>query len=155
VATVHIVIDDDMPALISWLWEHARELMISLLLIALLALWAVSRRFGPLRGLAPPVRRSVVEHIRASGGFQWRHHYHDALLRGVREDIQHQMVLKHPATQGLTPSAAASYLTNIVELPEHDIRRALTPTASRNAKKPNAKQFTATVRLLTELKKRL
>lgn len=152
---VHIVIEDDMPALLIWLWGHARELMISLLLIALLALWAVSRRFGPLRGLAPPVRRSMVEHIRASGGFQWRHHYHDALLRGVREDVQQQMVLKHPTTQGLTPTAAASYLTDIVELPEQDIRRALTPAASHNTKKPNARQFTATVRLLTELRKRL
>jgi len=146
----HIVNEDDMPALPAWLWNHARELVISLLLGLLLTLATVTRRFGPLRADPAPVRRSIVEHIRASGDFLWRHHYHGELLQGIQQDIRREMSLKHPLTQGMDPARAARHLADLVELPEDDIRRALSPPNS-----PDARLFTHNVRVLSRLREQL
>ena len=149
-AMVRVISEDDMPTLPRWLWTHAREWIISLLLIAVLALMTLPRRFGPLRDLDPPVRRSVVEHIRAGGGFLWRYGYHDGLLRGLRDDVRREMLEKHPATDGLDPARTAAHLAAIVDLSEGDIRRALTPPAVLGVT-----NFTHSVRLLTALRKQL
>ena len=157
-AAVRVVSDDNMPALPTWLWGHARELLISLLLLALLAWYAASRRFGPLRQLAPPQRRSLVEHLRASGAYQWRYRYADKLLQAVQDDVRREMNVKHPLTTGLQPTRAAARLADRVRMPEADIRRALGGPVSAGSDpssriKPD--RYTERMRLLTELRKQL
>ena len=157
-AAVRVVSDDDMPALPVWLWGHARELLISVALLVLLALYAASRRFGPLRQLAPPQRRSLVEHLRASGAFQWRYRYPGALLQAVQDDVRREMGVKHPLTAGLEPARVAAHLAELVDMPEADIRRALSDPATAGSE-PDGRMkpeiYTEHVRLLTELRKQL
>jgi len=100
--------------------------------------------------VAPPLRRSLVEHIRASGGFLWRYHYHSELLQSIQRDLRREMRISHPLTQGMDAARAAAHLADIIALPEADIRAALSPLY-----RPSAKQFTHTVRLLTVLRKQL
>lgn len=156
-AAVRVVSDDDMPALPVWLWEHARELLLSVLLLALLALYAASRRFGPLRPLAEPQRRRLVEHLRASGAFQWRYQYSGALLQAVQNDVRHEMAIKHPPTTGLEPARAAAHLAELIDMPERDIRRALSAVGdARDSSGDLAPEtYTEYLRLLTELRKQL
>lgn len=151
---VWLVFEDDMPALPVWLWDHAHELVASALLLALLALARAMPRFGPLQGTAAPRRRSLIEHLRASGRLQWRYGDHGAMLRAIQAELLRTVTLKHPAAAKLDPTAAATHLAALLDLPEADLRQALTAVPGDRFKL-DREAFTRAVRLLTELRKRL
>ncbi len=90
------------PPLWQILWKNVWYVMISLLTLLLFALWRATRRFGSL--LAPPSeqRRSLLEHIEASGEFFWRSGQANQLLRGLRQSVFKDLQRQHPAWLNLS-----------------------------------------------------
>lgn len=64
---------EDMADIFSLTWRYAWPVVVALLVWLALALWRHGTRFGPLAPTRTLARRSLAEHVRASGEFLWRH----------------------------------------------------------------------------------
>ncbi len=101
------------------LWERAYMLALGCATLLALALWAALRRFGPL--LPEPVseRRSLMEHIDASGAWLWRASGgRELLLSATRDDTLAQVRRRAPA---------------LMRLPEHELAEALAAQCALSA----------------------
>ena len=73
------------PPLLEWVMRDAWPVLVAGLLLLVLWLARIIPRFGPLEPDAPPARRSLLEHVVASGRFLWSRGAAAALLESVRE----------------------------------------------------------------------
>ncbi|TCS37389.1 uncharacterized protein DUF4350 [Paucimonas lemoignei] len=73
-----IVRDIDMVKWYQALWDNFRPALIGAVCLLLLMLWTALRRFGPILPEPTLERRSLIEHIDASGRWLWK-------LKGGRE----------------------------------------------------------------------
>ncbi len=93
-----LVHEDDMPALYAWLWERASLMVLSIAVFIALLLWGHAPRFGPVIGLAPPLRRRLVEHIDASAHYLWRKRQSGRLILAVQNALKRELSRRHPGT---------------------------------------------------------
>jgi hypothetical protein len=73
------------PPLLEWVRRDAWPVMVAAAMLLVLWLARIIPRFGPLEPDAPPARRSLLEHVVASGRFLWSRGATAALLEAVRE----------------------------------------------------------------------
>ncbi len=73
------------PPLLEWVRRDAWPVALAGALLLLLWLARIIPRFGPLEPDPPPARRSLLEHIVASGRFLWARGAGTYLLEAVRE----------------------------------------------------------------------
>ena len=114
--TVWLVHFDEMPALWAWLWTHARPLVLTLLLLFMVWLLAVTRRFGPLQPVPPPTRRRLIEHVEAAGHFLWRRERRNELVSDVRQALDARMCRVHPGWADLSARERERHLARLTEL---------------------------------------
>jgi len=95
--SVSLVYRDLPPSLWGLLAEHAWEALGSALVLVVAWILFAGRRFGPL--VAEPVaqRRSLVEHVEATGEFFWHHGQGPALVEAVRQRLQARVAVAQPA----------------------------------------------------------
>ncbi|MQX53711.1 DUF4350 domain-containing protein [Alcanivorax sediminis] len=74
-----------MPPLLQWLWQRAPELILALLVLLALWLWLRIPRQGPLQPVADDSHHDYLQHLHASGYFQWRTEQQDNLLTALRQ----------------------------------------------------------------------
>lgn len=147
---VWVVLSDDMPALPAWLLAHAQPALIALALLLVAWLWQAMRRFGPPQPAAQPVRRSLREHLLASGRFLWQHGHQARLLEDCRLALRRRIEAVQPGWVTLTPAVLAERLAALTGLPVEDIKTALSQPARRNEH-----EFTRLVDTLETLRKML
>jgi hypothetical protein len=80
-----------------WLLDRAAPVVASAMPLLVCWLWAASRRFGPALPAPRSQRRSLVEHIGASGRFLWREARGTALYEAVLDELRQRNRLRHPA----------------------------------------------------------
>jgi hypothetical protein len=73
------------PPLLEWAQRDAWPVIVAAALLLVLWLARIIPRFGPLEPDAPPNRRSLLEHVVASGRFLWSRGAAAALVEAVRE----------------------------------------------------------------------
>lgn len=103
--TFHLIYSANMPPLWRLLLDHAWRVLLPALLALLLWLWMRAERLGPLRPAPAPDRRSLLEHVQASGDHLYRYGRraalyaaaHDAFLRRLRRRDPYAAVLEGPA----------------------------------------------------------
>lgn len=147
---VWIVLSDAMPPLPIWLFDYARPVLIALALLLLAWLWRAARRFGPPLPDAPLARRSLREHLLASGRFLWHHGHHARLLEDCRLALRRRIDTVHPGWTTLAPAALVQQLAALGALPADDINTALNLPPRRNEH-----EFTRLVGTLETLRKSL
>jgi hypothetical protein len=99
--------------LMDWIQRDAWPAFAAGALLLLLWLARIMPRFGPLEPDAPPARRSLVEHIAASGRFLWSRGAANTLLEAVRERAARSARRKGLSTRSLAshaPGAATAPL---------------------------------------------
>ncbi len=138
----------DSPPLGDWIWREAWTIVIAAALLVILWLGRIVPRFGPLAPEPAPQRRSLAEHIVASGRFLWSRAESAYLLNALRE-----RVMRAARRRGIAVSAGASQasaaIAQLTDTPEGAIRTALgSPTT-------NDEEFTSTVATLRDLEARL
>lgn len=74
-----------MPPLLQWLWQRTPELILALLILLGLWLWLRIPRQGPLQPADEDQHHDYLQHLHASGYFQWRTEQQDALLSALRQ----------------------------------------------------------------------
>ena len=82
----------------SLLWMHYQMLLMALAALAALLFWHAVRRFGPLLPDPAPARRSLMEHIDASGAWLWKASGgRQVLIDAARADLQATLQRRAPA----------------------------------------------------------
>ena len=117
--TFHLIYSANMPPLWRLLIDHGWRVLLPSLLALLLWLWMRTERLGPLRPAPVPDRRSLLEHVQASGDHLYRYGRratlyaaaHDAFMRRLRRRDPYAAVLEGPAQidaiakrTGMTPA---------------------------------------------------
>ena len=147
---VWLVYSDGMPSLPSWLLQHAWSALLAASVLLILWLWAASRRFGPLRAIAPLARRRLLDHIDASGRFLWRAGQGERLLKGVRQALYRALELRHPAWAGIASHDLYQRLAETSDLPYETVQGALLYTDHGNEH-----DFTHAIQTLERIRKSL
>ncbi len=146
----HFTIVQNLDA-VHWhklLWKNYSMMLIALAALLALLFWAAVRRFGPV--LPQPVveRRSLMEHIDASGAWLWKaKDGRDVLLAAAREDTLAVIRRRAPGLFRLTEQELVSALARMCELPEDQVAQAL-----HQAPAPTPLHFTRQIRILQELR---
>jgi len=120
-----LVYRDDMPSLLGVLWRWAWPVLISAGLLLLAWLWSASRRFGPMQADPIPSRRSLREHIQASGRFLWYHGHRPHLIEAARQATQRRIQQRHPAWHGLAGDELARCVAEATSLPISEVQWAM------------------------------
>jgi len=141
---------DDMPALWQWLWDNAWYAMLSLSILFLLWLWRAPLRFGPQLNDVQTQRRSLLEHIQASGYYRWHENQSGFLLSRVQEALWEKILASHPVVRRENLSQAYALLAEITGIKETLIKDALT-----HVKSINEHEFTQTLRILEMIRQHL
>jgi hypothetical protein len=136
-------------SVLEWLVANAQAVLLSGAALLALCLWRAGRRFGPLEAARQPRRRRLLDHLRASGRFQWAAGSAPTLLSAAREACLAKIARTRPALAGLEPSARNTRLAALTRLPAGDIEHAFEGEAST----PRA--FTAAVGTLQQIEDKL
>jgi hypothetical protein len=141
---VWLVYAEDLPSLWRLIWEHARPVVWAAATLALWLIFAGSRRFGPVLPAASSARRSLTEHIIASGWFDWRQGHGETLLADMRGRVLRRLgrLDEREARAEWRHVAAATQLAS------EPVREALEPGAARDEAR-----FTQAVRTLAMIGK--
>jgi hypothetical protein len=145
-AGVWISVRDEVPSLGQLLRRHAWMALASGALLIAAWLWSAGSRFGPLLPDPPHDRRSLLEHVEASGDFLWRTGRGDDLLQGARQALLHRIDVREPGWSRLPASELVQRLAAAARLPAVRIDRALYGAATAPADLVHALQTLETLR---------
>jgi hypothetical protein len=129
-AVVWIVRDHEAPPLWDWVYRHAGPALFASGVALAVWLWGRTRRFGPIAPDPLPERRSLVEHIAASGRFLWQHGLSATLVSATVLALRQRVRARHPHWAGLPQAELAPRLAAFTGLPETRIARALSARAA-------------------------
>lgn len=139
----------DMPSWYQALWWRFQLGIVSLACGLLLLFWLALRRFGPMLPEPDQERRSLIEHIDASGRWLWAvPGGRDILLAATRDSVNRILMRHAPELLRLPLSEQTSYLARYCKLPHDDVVLALRQPA---AKLPI--DFTRQIQTLQQLRK--
>lgn len=122
---VWIVFAEDWPGAWQLLRDRAWAVVIALSILVAAWGWMRSQRFGPLRPDPPLSRRSLMEHVEASGRFHWKHGDARVLAESVRGALMDRVRVRHPAWLELQPVELHRRLADLSNVPRERIDRAL------------------------------
>lgn len=130
----------------------ARGWPLALPLCLLLAawLWRRAQRFGPWLPAGGQERRSLLEHVRASGELLYRYGQVPLLHEAVRESFLARLRRRDPAAASLAGDARLQAIAARVGLPPETVRDAL-----RTPEPRDRHGFVASVRTLIQMRNRL
>lgn len=132
--TVHLVYDAQLPSLWLTLLRHGWMAWLPLLLMLVAWLWQRMQRFGPLLPAPTGERRSLLEHIVASGEHTYRYGYGHLLHTAVRTAFLTRLRRRDPIAAALEGESQVALLAQRFKLAPADIRTTLaTPTARDHA----------------------
>jgi hypothetical protein len=126
---VWILINQDAPSLSAIIWQKAPYGLLACLLALCLWLWSKSQSHGPVFVQRVLARRSLAEHLYATGVLLWRKFQSPQLLIVLRNDILDRLE-KHHLMAGSTeqdPSGQSrlDFLHELTGLSQEAIKRAL------------------------------
>jgi hypothetical protein len=148
--TVHLVHVAAMPSLWTWLLREAWRAWLPLALLLAGWLWARVRRFGPQIPSPARERRSLLEHVGASGEHQWRYGDGDRLFDAMRGAFLARLRRRDPHGAALAGKAQVEYLATRLRMPPAQIVDALTPPDPRDGR-----SLLARIALLVRMRNRL
>ncbi len=141
---------DDMPPLWEWLWKNAWNAMFALSLLFLLWLWRAPLRFGPQLNDASMARRSLMEHVQASGYYRWHNDQSGQLLAKVQDSLWNKIQKIHPDIRRENHKQAYVKLEDITGIKESLIEQALMVVD-----RVNEQEFVKRIRMLEAIRKHL
>jgi len=147
---MHLVYAADMPPLWRLLLERAWMAWLPLLLALSAWLWMRVQRFGPALPAPPQARRSLLEHVQASGEHLRRHGLSALLHAAMRDAFLARLRRRDPLAAALSGVAQAEAIAARTGLPAPEIEHAL-----RSPRPRDAGDFRLRVARLVEMRKRL
>ena len=130
--TVHLVYAAQMPSLLRSVLLQGWAVWVPLLLALLAWLWLRMQRFGPLRPAPVGERRSLLEHVRASGEHLFRYRKRALLYAAVRDAFLARLRRRDPLAAALAGEPQVAALAERTGLPPAAVRTALQPPSSQD-----------------------
>ncbi|MEP6907005.1 MAG: DUF4350 domain-containing protein [Pseudoxanthomonas sp.] len=148
--TVHLVYAAQMPSLMRMLLSKGWPVWVPLALALLAWLWMRMQRFGPLQPSPPSARRSLLEHVRASGEHLFRYQRRALLYAAVRNAFLARLRRRDPVAAALSGEAQASVIAERLGLSVAEVQTALKPPSSHDKT-----AFRDRISTLIQLRKRI
>lgn len=114
-----------MPALPILVWRQAPGLVISLLALGVLLVWSLTLRGGPVRPMGQPVRRNLMEHLAAVGGYLWRTDQAAGAFLHSQAALEQAWRRRHPVLGAMEQAARCQWIARHVGLPTQLVEQAL------------------------------
>ena len=148
--TMHLVYAAQMPSLLRTVLLRGWPVWLPLLAALLAWLWRRMQRFGP--GLPSPVgeRRSVLEHVRASGEHLFRYNRRALLYASVRKSFLARLRRRDPVAAALGGDAQARAIAGRAGVPVERVRTALQAPSSHDKQ-----AFRTRISTLVQLRNRI
>ena len=141
---------EDVPGILKLTWRYAWPVILSLAALLAFGLWRAAMRLGPLVPARSMARRSLAEHVHASGEFLWRHGAMNQLWRATLARTQRQIDRVLPAAGFASTNRQLEALAMRSGLDPKRIEEALDSKAP-----PPAEQFPTIIATLELLRKKL
>ncbi len=109
-----------------WLVRNAWPALAGTALLVLLWLARIVPRFGPIAPDAPPVRRRLLDHLRAVGRFHWSTRRAAHLVDAAREGALRRLARARPDFAGATPRERERLLVEAFALSPEEARIVVT-----------------------------
>jgi hypothetical protein len=148
--TVHLVYAAEMPSLWRTLYLYGWMVWAPLLLALAAWLWMRMQRFGPPVPAPAGERRSLLEHVRASGEHLYRYGRGVMLYSAVRQAFLARLRRRDPVAAALTGEPQIAAIAERTGQPADRIRTALNVPASHDRQ-----AFRDRIALLIQLRNRL
>lgn len=101
----------------NWLLQNAWAVLATLTLLIVSALWALAPRMGSIRPDAEPMRRRLLDHLRASGRLLWSRGARAELAQATRRSAEVRLLAEYPHLHPLTPAQRSEFLEARLRLP--------------------------------------
>jgi len=141
---------DNQTNLLSWLWQNAYALMVSLFIFLFMVLWKIVPRFGPLVRVQKPVSRRFLDHLVASGNYHWRQGHYSYLIYAVRKQLHVQINKRYPEWLNMSRDNQLKRFAEISQLEVSAVEKALFDTQIERAE-----DFMIKIKILEKLRKNL
>lgn len=148
--TFHLIYRADMPSLLQLLWRHGWRAIVPAALALLLWLWMRAERLGPMLPAPAADRRSLLEHVQASGDHLWRYGRRNVLYAAVHDAFLRRLRQRDPYAAALEGPAQVDALARRTGLPAAEVEAAL-----RHPRPGDARDFVQRVARLLQLRNRL
>ena len=122
---VHLVYAAQMPSLWRTVLQRGWPVWAPLLLALLAWLWLRMQRFGPQRPGPAGERRSLLEHVRASGEHLFRYNKRALLYASVRNSFLARLRRRDPVAAALTGEPQIGAIAERLGIPAEAVRTAL------------------------------
>lgn len=132
------------------IWDNAPYAVAGSLALLIIAMWAAMPVFGPSIQADVPIRRSIIEHIRAAGTFVWKQHGAADLGEGAIRAVLHRAEERHPGLGRLAPKTQAQLIARLTGFDPQTILDAITHGAE-----PHTREFTQQMEILQQIRKEL
>ncbi len=123
--TMHLVYAAQLPSLLRSVLTLGWPVWLPLLLALLAWLWLRMQRFGPLLPAPMGERRSLLEHVRASGEHLFRYHRRALLYVAVRNAFLFRLRRRDPVAAALSGEPQVGAIAARLNVPAHLVRTAL------------------------------
>lgn len=127
VAFFHSPVKLSLPA---WLLDHAWGVLAAAALLLAAWLWRIVPRFGPVAPDPEPARRRLLDHLRASGRFQWAGGGGRTLAEAAREAALRRLLRAQPDFASLDEDARIARLVAQFGLTPEGAHRVLRPVSA-------------------------
>lgn len=110
-------------SLVAWLREHALLVIAATAIAVALWLWRIIPRFGAIAPDPVRKRRSLLEHLRACGRFEWAAQCGPQLAEAARELAWRRLARAHPELATMSEDEARRHIAALGELQPADVDR--------------------------------
>ena len=145
-----LVYSEEMPPLWHWLWKYVWPIITTLFVLLTAALIAAIQRFGPIIDVESTHRRRILEHIEASGHFQWQHGKKQQLFHYLRTALDDRLSTIHPIYKHHTLEERVKLLSRLSGISAQAIHKLLS-----SPRLDTPKEFTEAVQQLNTIRKRI
>jgi hypothetical protein len=106
-----------------FLADHALPVLIGAFALLGLWLWRIAPRFGPVPADPPPVRRRLLDHLRASGRYLWTEGLRGQLAGAARDAALRRLSRAQPDFAVASASEKAARVAALAAVPIEDAQR--------------------------------
>lgn len=108
-----------------FLTEHALAALAASAALLAMWLWRIAPRFGPVAPDAPPARRRLLDHLRASGRYYWALNLRERLLVAARDAALRRVLRAQPEFAAVRPQERAARLASLAGVGIDEAQRLL------------------------------